>query len=114
MKFLLILFFITPFTLLGQSPPEGIHGHYGREEIFTEEGKEPTAPKEYNKNSCFVTVKYFRTMLNRIRTLSFTLQKKCAKEHLDQECKTTADYMKPVLETINRQIESVSNACLKS
>ncbi len=96
-------------------PADTPPGHYGREELFTEEGKQAIPEKGYNKFSCFRAVKLIRTMMNRIRTLSFRIDKKCRKQSEvvgnKSDCEQTFSYLKSVLGVYNRQREIISNVC---
>lgn len=110
------MFFLIPVNLLADVVPEDAsHGHYGREELLTEEGLQPLPPKEYNKFKCFRAVKLIRTMINRIRALSFRIDKKCRKEggrgSKGNECSQEFDYIKQVLNAFNRQRDIIKNVC---
>jgi hypothetical protein len=116
MKLIIFFLFLIPLSLFADVVPEGTSsGHYGREEIFTKEGQLPIPPKEYNKFKCFRAVKLVRTMINRVRTLSFRIDKKCRKvgsvAAKSDECSKEFAYLKMVLDTFNRQREIISNVC---
>lgn len=119
MKIILILLFLIPLNLLADVVPlDASSGHYGREELFTEEGQAPIPPKEYNKFKCFRAVKLIRTMINRIRTLTYRIDKKCRKEgergNQADECTQEFNYMKQVLNAFNRQRDIIKNVCQSS
>ncbi len=116
MKIIFVLLFLIPMGLLADVVPEGTsHGHYGREEFFTEEGMPALPPKEYSKFKCFRAVKQIRTMINRIRALSFRIDKKCRKVQASDtrtgQCPQEFAYLKVVLNTFNRQREIIANVC---
>jgi hypothetical protein len=110
------LLFLIPLGVLADVVPEGTSsGHYGREELFTKEGEPAIPPKGYDKFKCFRAVKLIRTMTNRIRTLSFRIDKKCRKVQASDartvQCPQEFTYLKGVLDTFNRQREIIANVC---
>ena len=115
MKIVFVLLFLFPMGLLADVVPEGTsHGHYGREELFTKEGEPVIPQKKYDKFKCFRAVKLVRTMINRIRTLSFRIDKKCRKVQASDnqgQCPQEFAYLKGVLDTFNRQREIIANVC---
>ncbi|MFI5390180.1 MAG: hypothetical protein ACHQYQ_02370 [Bacteriovoracales bacterium] len=116
MKIIFILLFLIPLGLLADVVPEGTSsGHYGREELFTKEGELAIPPKGYDKFKCFRAVKLIRTMINRIRALSFRIDKKCRKvqasDNRNDECPKEFAYLKNVLDAFNRQREIIANVC---
>lgn len=96
---------------------ENVHGKYGPEDALTKEGQKPIPPKEYHKDKCFKGIALFRTMVNRIRSISFRIERKCSKGggtiHAE-ECRAHTEYLKYMSELLNRQFLVVTNTCLNS
>ena len=115
MKIAFVLLLFIPLILLADVVPQGTsHGHFGREELFTEDGQQALPSKGYDKFKCFRAVKLIRTMINRIRTLSFRIDKKCRKVQGSgntDACPQEFAYLKTVLGTFNLQREIIANVC---
>ncbi len=116
MKILLIFFLILPTSLFADGPMgENVHGRYGPESIFTEKGQEPMPPKGYDRDLCFKANARFRALINRIRTITFRVERKCSKGAGNihkQECSHHVTYLEDIYKLFNRQFEVMSNVCL--
>src|SRR4249920_1225394 len=116
MKILLIFIFVLPLTLFAEGPMgENTSGRYGPESIFTEEGQAPMPPKEYNRDECYKAGARFRTFINRIRTISFRIERKCSKGSgniHNLECSHHVSYLEDIYKLLNRQFVVMNNVCL--
>jgi len=112
MKFILISFILISLSVraeVGSSIP----GHYGDEKVFTKEGL-PLPPKGYKRSKCFIEPRILRAMINRMRQISFRLDKKCVKgrgEVQVDSCVENIEGGKAILDTINRQYQVIENVC---
>ena len=112
MKFIIFSFFLISLSVkaeLGSTIP----GHYGEEKVFTKEGL-PMEPKEYKRSKCFIEPRILRAMINRMRQISFRLDKKCGKgrgEVQVDSCVENIEGGKAILDTINRQYQVIENVC---
>jgi hypothetical protein len=115
MKFILVLFLFTSMGLKADGPiGENVSGHYGGEEMFTLEGQGPIPPKGYDKKRCFQATKTFRAQINRLRTASYRIDRRCEKGKGDarvKECLTDIAYGKMILGLLNRTYEVITNVC---
>ena len=112
MKIFFVIFFII--SVVGRAElGSSIPGHYGDQKVFTKEGV-PLPPKRYNRSKCFVEPRILRAMINRMRQISFRLDKKCVKgggELQIDSCVEHIDGGKEVLNTLNRQYQVIENVC---
>ena len=115
MKFMLIIFLFISNSLLADGPiGDNTSGHFGGEEIFTEEGQGPMPPKGYDKKLCFKATTTFRAQINRLRTASYRIDRRCEKGKGDarvKECQKDIAYGKMILGLLNRQYEVITNVC---
>ncbi len=116
MKLLMISILLIPLTLLADGPMgENVHGRYGPESIFTEEAQEPIPPKGFDREKCFKGNAKFRIYINRIRTISFRIERKCSKGSGNvhqKECSNHVKYMEEIFGLMNRQFEILEKVCL--
>jgi hypothetical protein len=115
MKFVFIIFLFISNSLLADGPVGGNPpGRYGSEKIFTEKGQDPIPPKGYDKKLCFKATTTFRAQINRLRTVSYRIERKCEKgmaEVRKKECLADIAYGKMILGLLNRQYEVITNVC---
>lgn len=115
MKYVFIIFLFVANSLLadgpvGKNPP----GRYGSENMFTEKGQDPMPPKGYDKKLCFKGTKTFRALINRLRTVSFRIDRRCEKGKGGvnvKECLEDIAYGKMILGLLSRQYEVITNVC---
>ncbi len=89
-------------------------GHFGSEKMFTKEGQDPMPPKGYDKKLCFKATKTFRALINRLRTVSFRIDRRCEKSSGGvgtKGCLEDIAYGKMILGLLNRQYEVITNVC---
>lgn len=115
MKWLLVLLLLGPISLFADGPMgENVKGRYGGEEIFTEKGQETMPPKGFDRNKCLRANQLFRTMINRIRTITFRIERKCSKgagNVHQQECIHHINYLDDIFKIFNRQFEVMGKVC---
>ncbi len=111
MKLFFTIFFL--FSVLGRAELGSIPGHYGDQKVFTKE-EVPLPPKRYNRSKCFIEPRILRAMINRMRQISFRLDKKCVKGKGEVQVDSCVDHIeggKEVLDTLNRQYQVIENVC---
>lgn len=115
MKYVFIIFLFISNSLLADGPVgKNPKGHYGSESMFTEKGQDPMPPKGYDKKLCFKATKTFRAQINRLRTVSFRIDRKCEKGaggSTAKACLEDIAYGKMILGLLSRQYEVITNVC---
>lgn len=116
MKIIFFLFVFIPLSLLADGPMgENTQGRYGPESMFTKEGQKPMPPKKYDREQCLKANRLYRYMINRIRTITFRIERKCSKaagQVHNEECTHHINYLDEVFNLFNRQFEVMGNVCL--
>ena len=115
MKFILIIFLFISNSLLADGPiGENTSGHYGSEDIFTLKGQDQVPPKGYDKKLCFKATKRFRAQINRLKSASYRIDRRCEKGKGDarvKECQIDIAYGKMILGLLNNTYEIITNVC---
>jgi hypothetical protein len=112
MKYIIILFFLLSLNVMAEMGST-IPGHYGDQKVFTKDGV-PIPPKQFNRSKCFIEPRILRAMINRMRQISFRVDKKCVKgrgEVQVDSCVQNINGGKEILDTINRQYQVIENVC---
>jgi hypothetical protein len=116
MKLMFISLLFLPIILMADGPMgENVKGRYGGEEIFTEKGQSPMPAKGYDREKCMQANARFRTLINRIRTITFRIERKCSKGAGNvhkAECSHHVAYLEEIYSIFNRQFEVMSKVCL--
>jgi hypothetical protein len=118
MKIIFFIIALIPLSLFADGPMgKNVHGKYGSESMFTEKGQKPMPPKAYDREECAKANRLFRYMINRIRTITFRIERKCSKaagQVHQEECSHHINYLDEIFNLFNRQFEVMGNVCLSS
>jgi hypothetical protein len=96
----------------GAPPPSGRRsvGYFGSDDLFTNLEKAPIPENAFNPQLCLTSIRKFRTVINRVRSISFQIERKCLKGNKDL-CAPDLGYLKTVMKTLNRYVDIFSNSC---